>query len=233
MRASPRTTRGSNGLRATWVRDDSEPAHVVPSASHAEPDTPALSAPTTARSSAASSPSASTRSPRSPQAWTLPLRRSARRRRYDHRVSVQGCDPAREGPQRHSCGPFAVPRAGNSREQRERRSASPSVFAGFPRVPGCSRTTNVSGRQDLNLRPPGPQLRGPGIAGFGWAALSCGDVRSVALSFAQFGPRIGPRASTPPLQAIDLSVDPGPLVGFQAPASLLHVRLRRRRARAY
>jgi hypothetical protein len=27
----------------------------------------------------------------------------------------------------------------------------------FPLVPGCSRTMNVSGRQDLNLRPPGPQ----------------------------------------------------------------------------
>jgi hypothetical protein len=42
------------------------------------------------------------------------------------------------------CGPLAVPPAGNGREQ---ATVSPSVFAGFPRVPGCSRTTNISGRQ--------------------------------------------------------------------------------------
>jgi hypothetical protein len=40
------------------------------------------------------------------------------------------------------CGPLAVPRAGNRQEQ---PTVSLSVCAVFPRVPGCSRTTNVSG----------------------------------------------------------------------------------------
>jgi hypothetical protein len=44
--------------------------------------------------------------------------------------------------------------AGNRREQ---PTTSPVFSRIFPHVPGCARTTNESGRQDLNLRPPGPQ----------------------------------------------------------------------------
>jgi hypothetical protein len=88
-----------------------------------------------------------------------PLQRSARRRDLTHSlVRRQGVDRDAKGPQSRSCGPFAVPSAGNSREQgRTADREAPGFSRLFPRVPACARTTNVSGRQDSNLRPPGPQ----------------------------------------------------------------------------
>jgi len=74
---------------------------------------------------------------------------------------------------------------------------SPNQLNGYQNMV-ISRHFLQSGRQDLNLRPPGPQLHGPGAAGFVWVALRCSELRSVVLSFAQFGPRIGPRMSTTP-----------------------------------
>ena len=45
----------------------------------------------------------------------------------------------------------------------------------------------------MNLRPPGPQLDGSGVAGYVWPANRRVELGSVAVVFAQFGPRIGPR----------------------------------------
>jgi hypothetical protein len=49
-----------------------------------------------------------------------------------------------------SCGP-------NPHEQARIAPATLSVFGGFRGIRRYARTLNVSGRQDLNLRPPGPQ----------------------------------------------------------------------------
>jgi hypothetical protein len=55
---------------------------------------------------------------------------------------------------RSFCGPACREQPGTDENGRRRAT----VFARiFPRVPGCSRKMNLSGRQDLNLRPPGPQ----------------------------------------------------------------------------
>jgi hypothetical protein len=64
----------------------------------------------------------------------------------------------RKGPQRpllrSFCGPQCQEQPGTGENCRPR---APVFSRMFPRVPGCARTTNESGRQDLNLRPPGPQ----------------------------------------------------------------------------
>jgi hypothetical protein len=50
------------------------------------------------------------------------------------RVGIKGSTPTAKGPQRLSCGPFAVPRAGNSREQARTADREPQCFRGFSRV---------------------------------------------------------------------------------------------------
>jgi hypothetical protein len=47
------------------------------------------------------------------------------------RANVKGSDRMQEGPQRRSCGPFAVPSAGNSREQARTADREPHCFRGF------------------------------------------------------------------------------------------------------
>src|ERR1700722_15017580 len=59
-----------------------------------------------------------------------------------------------EPPLRSFCGPACREQPGTGENSRRQAPAFTRVF---PRVPGCARSTNVSGRQDLNLRPPGPQ----------------------------------------------------------------------------
>jgi hypothetical protein len=49
-------------------------------------------------------------------------------------VNVKGSDRTQKGPQRGSCGPFAVPSAGNSREQARTADREPQCFRGFSRV---------------------------------------------------------------------------------------------------
>ena len=64
------------------------------------------------------------------------------------------------------CGPFAVPRAGNSREHARTAVHEAPVFSrDFPPAHGCSHFQRKSGRQDLNLRPPGPQPERSGRCG--------------------------------------------------------------------
>jgi hypothetical protein len=59
-----------------------------------------------------------------------------------------------EPPLRSLCGPACREQPGTGENSRRQATAFTRVF---PRVPGCARSPNVSGRQDLNLRPPGPQ----------------------------------------------------------------------------
>jgi transcriptional regulator with XRE-family HTH domain len=58
------------------------------------------------------------------------LLRLASLRRY----ALRPCPTERKGPQRLSCGPFAVPRAGNSREQARTADHTAQCFRGFSRV---------------------------------------------------------------------------------------------------
>jgi hypothetical protein len=74
------------------------------------------------------------------------------------RVNVKGSDRDAKRTAapflRSFCGPACREQPGTGENSRPR---APVFSRVFPLVPACARTTNVSGRQDLNLRPPGPQ----------------------------------------------------------------------------
>ncbi len=59
-----------------------------------------------------------------------------------------------ERPLRSFCGPACREQPGTRENSRPR---GPVFSRDFPPVPGCSHFQRKSGRQDLNLRPPGPQ----------------------------------------------------------------------------
>jgi hypothetical protein len=48
--------------------------------------------------------------------------------------ALRDSDRPQKGPQRHSCGPFAVPRAGNSREQARTADRELQRFRGYSRM---------------------------------------------------------------------------------------------------
>jgi transcriptional regulator with XRE-family HTH domain len=63
---------------------------------------------------------------------------------------TRGPAQASKGTAKRTAAPAAHLRSrvpGEAGNRRERRPASPGVFAGFPRVPGCFRTMNVSGSE--------------------------------------------------------------------------------------
>jgi hypothetical protein len=85
-------------------------------------------------------------------------------------LRVRAASGLQNGPQRRSCGPFAVPRAGNSREHARTADREPQRFSlVFPRVRGCSQFQRKSGRQDALAFPmrflaPLRSFRGPNSA---------------------------------------------------------------------
>jgi hypothetical protein len=78
------------------------------------------------------------------------------------KVLIEEPKGPQEPPLRSLCGPACREQPGTGENSRREASAFTRVF---PRVPACARSTNVSGRQDLNLRPPGPRSGAASAAG--------------------------------------------------------------------